>query len=81
MGHMQEFMYYMGRCFENAGKAEKLIRKANTPEKYLDAVARLFTEREVVILATTAAQVNFWARTIQALGIPPAGFCTVPPAA
>ena len=34
----------MGRCFENAGKAEKLIRKANTPEKYMDAVARLFDE-------------------------------------
>lgn len=51
------------------------------PPELTDAVARLFTEREVVILATTAAQVNFWARTIQALGIPPAGFCTVPPAA
>ncbi len=44
-------------------------------------LTRLFTEREVVILASTAAQVNFWARTIQALGIPPAGFCTVPPGA
>ena len=43
-------------------------------------VIRLFTEREVVILATTAAQVNFWARTIQALGIQPAGFCTIPTA-
>ena len=37
-----------------------------------------FVEREIVILATTAAQVNYWARTIQALGIPPAGFCDVP---
>lgn len=42
------------------------------------AVTRLFTEREIVILATTAAQVNFWGRTIQALGIQPAGFCAVP---
>lgn len=33
-----------------------------------------FTEREMVILASTAAQVNYWARLIQALGIPPAGF-------
>ncbi|MCG2786551.1 MAG: carboxymuconolactone decarboxylase family protein [Anaerolineae bacterium] len=33
-----------------------------------------FTEREIVILASTAAQVNYWARLIQALGIPPAGF-------
>jgi len=44
-----------------------------------EALTRLFTEREIVILATTAAQVNFWARTIQALAIPPAGFCAVPP--
>ena len=33
-----------------------------------------FNEREIVILATTAAQVNHWARLIQALGAPPAGF-------
>jgi len=33
-----------------------------------------FTEREMVVLASTAAQVNYWARLIQALGIPPAGF-------
>jgi len=33
-----------------------------------------FSEREIVILATTAAQVNYWARMIQVLGAPPAGF-------
>lgn len=33
-----------------------------------------FSEREFVILVSTAAQVNFWARLIQGLGIPPAGF-------
>ena len=33
----------------------------------------IFSEREIVILATTAAQVNYWARLIQALGCPPAG--------
>ena len=33
-----------------------------------------FTEREIVILASTAAQVNYWGRLLQALGIPPAGF-------
>jgi len=43
-------------------------------------LSRLFTEREIVIIATTAAQVNYWARTIQALGIEPAGFCTIPDA-
>lgn len=33
-----------------------------------------FMEREIVILATTAAQVNYWTRLIQAFGIMPAGF-------
>ena len=33
-----------------------------------------FDEREIVVLAVTAAQVNYWARLTQALGIPPAGF-------
>ena len=47
------------------------------PDLQSDLVA-LFTEREIVILATTAAQVNYWARTIQALGILPAGFCELP---
>ncbi|MGV8909021.1 MAG: carboxymuconolactone decarboxylase family protein [Propionicimonas sp.] len=41
-------------------------------------IAMLFSEREIVILATTAAQVNYWARTIQALGVEPAGFCDLP---
>ena len=51
---------------------------SSTPLKFHpDMVERLksaFTEREFVILASTAAQVNYWARLIQALGIPPAGF-------
>ena len=33
-----------------------------------------FSEREIVILATTSAQVNYWARVLVALGVPPAGF-------
>ena len=40
----------------------------------VERVKLAFTEREFVILASTAAQVNYWARLIQALGIPPAGF-------
>jgi AhpD family alkylhydroperoxidase len=40
----------------------------------IDRVTREFSEREMVILASTAAQVNYWTRLIQALGIPPAGF-------
>lgn len=30
-----------------------------------------FSEREIVVLATTTAQVNYWARLIQSLGCPP----------
>ncbi len=37
-------------------------------------VRELFGERGMVILASTAAQVNFWARLIQSLGVAPAGF-------
>ena len=51
------------------------------PGELMDALREAFTERELVILATTAAQVNYWARVIQALGIPPAGFtdaCPLP---
>jgi alkylhydroperoxidase family enzyme len=51
---------------------------SQTPLKFhpdlVDRVRTVFTEREFVILASTAAQVNYWARLIQALGIPPAGF-------
>jgi alkylhydroperoxidase family enzyme len=32
-----------------------------------------FSAREIVVLATTAAQVNYWARLIQGLGVPPVG--------
>lgn len=51
---------------------------SQTPLKFhpdlVEKVKSAFTEREIVILASTAAQVNYWARLIQALGIPPAGF-------
>lgn len=52
------------------------------PDDLVAALRRSFTERELVVLASTAAQVNYWGRLIQALGIPPAGFsarCAVPP--
>lgn len=32
-----------------------------------------FSEREIVVLASTIAQVNYWARLIQGLGCPPTG--------
>ena len=37
---------------------------------------RHFSERAIVIIASTAAQVNFWARLIQSFGATPAGFTT-----
>ena len=54
----------------------KLI--SQTPLKFtdvfVDELKKHFDEREIVIMASTAAQVNYWARLIQSLGIPPAGF-------
>ena len=51
---------------------------SQTPLKFhpdfIEQIKANFDEREMVILASTAAQVNYWARLIQALGIPPAGF-------
>lgn len=44
------------------------------PRDFIKELKSNFSEREIVILASTAAQVNYWARLIQALGIPPAGF-------
>ncbi len=44
------------------------------PPEIIEQIKQHFSEREMVILASTAAQVNYWARLIQALGIPPAGF-------
>lgn len=44
------------------------------PPTLIHALTKFFSEREMVILATTSAQVNYWARLVQALGIPPAGF-------
>lgn len=44
------------------------------PQEFVDKLKANFTEREIVILAGTAAQVNYWARLLQAMGVPPAGF-------
>jgi alkylhydroperoxidase family enzyme len=44
------------------------------PSEVSDRVIRNFSEREIVILASTVAQVNYWARLIQGLGVPPEGF-------
>ena len=47
------------------------------PPTLLDHIKQNFTEKEIVILATTAAQVNYWTRLIQAFRVPPAGFSDV----
>lgn len=44
------------------------------PQEFINKLKTNFTEREIVILASTAAQVNYWARLLQAMGVPPAGF-------
>jgi AhpD family alkylhydroperoxidase len=44
------------------------------PADFVTELRGRFGEREIVVLATTAAQVNYWARLVQSLGIPPAGF-------
>jgi alkylhydroperoxidase family enzyme len=47
------------------------------PHSFITDLKEHFNEREIVILATTAARVNYWTRLIQALGCPPAGFSGV----
>ena len=44
------------------------------PADLVKELAKYFNEREIVIIATTCAQVDYWARLLQALGVPPAGF-------
>ena len=44
------------------------------PEEFIEKVKSEFTEREIVIIVSTAAQVNYWARMIKSLGVPSAGF-------
>jgi alkylhydroperoxidase family enzyme len=40
----------------------------------IEGMKRQFSERAMVIIASTVAQVNFWTRLIQSLGVQPAGF-------
>lgn len=48
---------------------------AFTPE-LIDELRSHFSERAIVVIASTCAQVNFWTRLIQSLGVQPAGFST-----
>jgi alkylhydroperoxidase family enzyme len=44
------------------------------PADFVERLKSVFTEREIVILSSTAAQVNYWARLLKSFGVPPAGF-------
>ena len=50
------------------------ITPIKIPKELSTSLINNFTEREIVILSSTAAQVNYWARLIQGLGVPPEGF-------
>ena len=53
----------------------------NLPDDLIARVTSTFTPQQVVILASTAAQVNYWARLNQGLGVPSVGFgdhCLIP---
>ena len=43
-------------------------------EVFMNELKTTFNEREIVVIVTTASQVNYWARLIRALGIPSAEF-------
>ena len=63
-------------------KALSLTPVVVSPELIV-ALNAQFTPREVVVLATTVAQVNYWTRFNQGLGVPAAGFfdesvCSLP---
>lgn len=46
------------------------------PAELQTSLRRRFSDREIVVLATTIAQVNYWARLNSGLGVPSAGLCT-----
>lgn len=43
-------------------------------QEVIDRLRSHFSERAIIVLASTCAQVNFWTRLIQSLGVAPAGF-------
>lgn len=57
---------------------EYAISLSSTPpdltDRFIKNLTREFSEKEIVMLASTIASVNYWARLNQGLGIPPAGF-------
>ena len=57
----------------------KLVTKTPViiPEEIVTSLHKHFSERGIVIIASTIAQVNYWARLIRSLGIPVAGFSDI----
>lgn len=57
---------------------EYAICLSSTPlelsDQFIKNLTKEFSEAEIVMLASTIASVNYWARLNQGLGIPPAGF-------
>ncbi len=43
-------------------------------KRFIKNLTETFSEKEIVMLASTIASVNYWARLNQGLGVPPAGF-------
>ena len=46
-------------------------------EELITEIKKEYSERAILILASTAAQVNYWARLIRAFGVPTAGFTNI----
>ncbi len=57
-------------------------RVSQTPptvdDNFSQRLKTLFSEREILVLLATSAQVNYWARLIQSMGVAPAGFSDDP---
>lgn len=47
------------------------------PEEIVNNMQKHFSERGIIIIASTIAQVNYWARLIRSLGIPVTGFSDI----
>jgi AhpD family alkylhydroperoxidase len=74
------------KSFEEVGSLSEADRAAldyvrcatSTPVAFtseiIETLRSRFSERAIVVIASTCAQVNFWTRLIQSLGVQPAGF-------
>ncbi|WP_300368268.1 carboxymuconolactone decarboxylase family protein [Brachyspira sp.] len=85
----EEIKYLQNKDIENCltiSEKEKTALKyisaiTKTPviisEELITEVKKVYSERAILILASTAAQVNYWARLIRGLGVPTAGFTNI----